>query len=191
MPFQEYEVGKYYKIPCVRVGSVVPACARKGGWIPVLLPWHEDASIIGFPEHHYHYDPRFLSKRAYREFSYGLVLSRHPGMSGFSPRIANTSQTLFDGEIVYRRLTYKRPFPPYRLFEDRAGREMRNGWPSKLETAYAHDHLRNGVCPHRGINLTTCPVVYGVVTCPGHGLRWNVETGKLVRRWPEREKDAA
>lgn len=194
-PFTEYEIGKYYEVPCIRVGSTVSACARKGGWIPVLLPWHEDAAIIGFPEHHYHYDPRFIDNRLFHEFDFGLVIPRHP-VSFFvkyedgSPTTDRT-KTLFTGVPIYRRLKCKRQMPRYVSFGPPQRSEPLNGWPRKLETAYAHDHLRNGICPHKGIDLTTCPVVYGVVTCPGHGLRWNVETGKLVKRWPEVRKDAA
>lgn len=183
-PFTAYEVGKYYKIPCVRVGSMVPACARKGGWIPVLLPWHEDKAFLRFPHHHYHYDPRFLGTRRYQGFGFAKVITRHP--AGLYD--SDSPLTFFIGPIVYRRLKCQRPMPQFPVFDRYWGRRH---WPSKLEAAYAHDHLRNGVCPHKGIDLTTCPVVDGVVTCPGHGLRWNVETGKLVRRWPEANKKAA
>lgn len=33
-------------------------------------------------------------------------------------------------------------------------------------------------CPHRGASLADCPVQDGVVTCPFHGYRFDVRTGK-------------
>lgn len=35
-------------------------------------------------------------------------------------------------------------------------------------------------CPHHGTNLISCKSIDGVVTCPQHGLRWNVKTGELI-----------
>lgn len=57
-------------------------------------------------------------------------------------------------------------------------------WLEEMEKAYAHNRLRDGhICPHRGIS---CRGVIaesdGGVVCPGHGLKWNLETGQLVSR---------
>ena len=179
MQFHEYQVGTFYKVPCVRVGSALPACARPNGWIPILLPWHEDAAIIGFPHPHYHYDPRFLGPWEYEGFSFNKILTRHPVITYPELRVADTSLTFFTGSITFRRLKCKRVMPEYPVFaKDWHDRH----WPGLLECTYATKQLKHGICPHKGIDLTTCPVIDGVVTCPGHGLRWNVKTGRLVKR---------
>lgn len=51
-----------------------------------------------------------------------------------------------------------------------------------MTEAYTGVRMRNMICPHRGINLRGQPVELGRVTCPGHGLQFDVETGKLRRR---------
>jgi hypothetical protein len=150
MSFTEYEVGKYYRVPCVRTED-----CRKSR--PVFLPLHEDAALIGFPHYHYHEDPRFLDSRDYKQFSFERV---------FCPTVGVL------GPAEYRLRKCKRAMPEY-------PRHM--PWRISLAHAYAKEKLRNGICPHKGTDLTTCPVVDGIVTCPGHGLRWNVTTGKLVR----------
>lgn len=181
--FKEYVVGEFYEVPCVRVGEVIPAGARKGSWIPVLLPFHDDVEIFNLPILHYHYDLRFIGENLYRHFRFGLILSEYPysyWSEEESAIASDTRKAFFTGGIVYRRLKCRRPMPVFTLSESPNEDLVR-----RLEAAYVHDHLRNGVCPHKGIDLTGCPVVDGVVTCPGHGLRWHVETGKLVRQFPE------
>lgn len=48
------EVGKFYLVRCIDHPNV------KGNhrWLPVIGPWHEDAEIVGFSDHHFHYDWR-------------------------------------------------------------------------------------------------------------------------------------
>ena len=41
-------------------------------------------------------------------------------------------------------------------------------------------HAMDGVCPHRGGPLGEGTVADGVVTCPWHGWRFEVRTGKCV-----------
>lgn len=84
-------------------------------------------------------------------------------------------QTL--GTPALRRMKCVREFPTYPLKLLSGPR----GWLPKLEAAYADCKLKPGmVCPHRGIPLADVPAVDGIVTCPGHGLRWNVATGELL-----------
>jgi hypothetical protein len=50
-------------------------------------------------------------------------------------------------------------------------------WAS-LEKAYAGCVLKDGhICPHRGIDLRPFAKPDGTVICPGHGLRWDLNTG--------------
>ena len=41
-------------------------------------------------------------------------------------------------------------------------------------------HAMDGVCPHRGGPLGEGKVEGGIVTCPWHGWRFEVRTGKCV-----------
>ena len=57
-------------------------------------------------------------------------------------------------------------------------------WLAQLHEAYAEHQLLEGadgrVCPHRGTSLAGLePDGEGCVTCPLHGLRWDVGTGRL------------
>ena len=38
--------------------------------------------------------------------------------------------------------------------------------------------MKDMKCPHHNTNLTSCKAVNGVLTCPMHGLRWDITTGK-------------
>lgn len=156
--FTEYQVGKYYRVPCTQTEG-----SRK--WRSVFLPLHEDAAFINFPRYHYHEDPRFLDSRDYKKFSFARVICPTVGVPGAAE---------------YRLKKCQRVMPEY---------PQHMPWRLSLAHAFAKEKLRNDICPHKGTNLTTCSVVDGVVTCPGHGLRWNVTTGKLVRRWPGKEAE--
>lgn len=177
--FQDYEVGQYYRVPCVRVGNTVPSCATRGGWIPILPPFHHDAEILDFPWLHYHYDPRFLTTREYRTFHFGRPLHPHPGQwkNGVFT-ISPSPRTFFVGSPEYRRKKCQRMMPTFPRAEA--------VFMPALERAYVTHRMRRGRCPHKGIDLTNCPVIDGIVTCPAHGLRWHVDTGALAP-WGKRK----
>lgn len=85
------------------------------------------------------------------------------------------------GPVVYNDLKCLREMPDW--YPAHAAK-----WIPKLEEKYADACLIDGKCPHKGIDLSGCPAVNGIVVCPGHGLLWNAETGKLVPR-PQPECD--
>ena len=51
---------------------------------------------------------------------------------------------------------------------------------SLLEKDFIHIKMKGSKCPHHGTNLTSCKPVNGIVQCPQHGLKWNIETKELV-----------
>ena len=70
-------------------------------------------------------------------------------------------------------------------------------WMANLEAAYADKQIKPNcrVCPHRAFPLSGLPVKEERITtidgncttrrfveCPGHGLLWETETGRLLRR---------
>lgn len=181
---EKYAVGKSYEVPCVKAIRGHRWDRLFGGeWVPVIGPEHRDGEIIGFPYLHYHIDWRFASKRLFKRASqrysfvapmddrnvYNRVLHRWP--------IQNKQETMEDpfhsGGIVLRRRKCQREFPDY-------PRDLAT-WLPALEKSCAGLTMQNMTCPHRGMPLASCPREGDVVTCPGHGLRWNVKTGELVQ----------
>jgi hypothetical protein len=61
----------------------------------------------------------------------------------------------------------------------------------RLEKPYAKARLKTKSscmrCPHRKMLLNGVPNDGETVVCPGHGLRWNLKTGGLVKREGEVE----
>ena len=161
-----YEVGKFYKVPCVygQLGS------DELRWWPIMGAVHEDKEIINFPLRHLHIDWRFVGKR----LLYGGTV-RHS--YAFPLQIGRGLNDLGFCEPVLRSRKCLRQHPDPAPF---AGAK----WMPKLEAAHAGCRLAKGmVCPHRGYDLSNEPIAPdGVVTCPMHGLRWNVETGFLAPR---------
>jgi hypothetical protein len=160
-----YEVGQFYKVPCV-FGQLGRMPAR---WWPVMGGLHDDKAIIGFPLLHYHVDWRFVPERglyASRRGSYVYPLQTGNGLndSGFGPPQLRRRKC----QDVHRL-----PFEGQRI-----------SWMPKLEQTYSACKLAHGhVCPHRGYDLSReTPDAEGIVTCPLHGLRWNINTGELVPR---------
>jgi hypothetical protein len=151
-------VGRYYMVPCVRRG-------RK--WWPILGPWHADPELnVAVP--HYHYDLRFVAVRAMRQ----LPPATSADMSIYSvdQRALGRVQARFDEGPTLKRLQCRRPTPVFpSAFLEQLGH---------LETTYATATLCR-VCPHRGMPIEAMPIVDGVRVCPGHGLRWDVVTGRL------------
>lgn len=156
-----YEVGKKYRVPTIEGHW----CGVFRSW-PVIGPLHEDREHIKFDREHYHIDARFLSNRQMAvgdPFNHPLTLDRVVGPVRYVLRKCHRTWPEYPA--------HKARFLPY------------------LESAYAGERLKPGLaCPHKGAPLQGLEVHDGCVTCPLHGLRWCVETGKLKRReWPNRK----
>lgn len=172
-------IGKRYKVPCVwaQWGS------SKFAWLPVLGPKHDDADIIGFEPQHYHIDARFLAPRAYdarteRHYRGSLGITGVPIHEPYPNRTNRHAYNIAGiAPPVLRWRTYWREWPIAEFIEATL---RPRGWMTKLEAAYACARLKGMICPHRGADLSSMPVVDGKVTCPLHGLRWNVETGEIA-----------
>ncbi len=168
---REPVVGKFYLVPTVR-----------GRWChyenidwPVLLPCHEDEEHIGFGWLHYHHDPRFFPHRIWNVRTQGLddalAYQDVAGMPLMSSDMINAEGL---PKPVWRRRKCLRAMP-----ERNPMRSAR--WFSNLESAFDGQRLKPGmICPHKGVCLKGVTVIDGVVQCPAHGLRWDVETGALV-----------
>ena len=184
-----YEVGRYYRIPHVRTrwgGNSLPE------WIPIIGPAHNDIEVIGFEHEHWHVDFRFLSVKKKRQGTrwdvdgaevfvlpvstvWPLPVRNDPDYDTI--RVGDLTKRDVPLEAYYRvkKVLCKGQYPDLPL-------EGGLPWIRKLEAAYADTRLKKGlVCPHKGADLSTfVPDEKDFVTCPLHGLQWNVVTGELV-----------
>ena len=182
-------LGRRYLRPCVRASwqRTLPK------WIPVVGTVHDDAEHIGADFLHIHVDFRFLCQRdRQRSLLQARVDERFGGVnpvfllpiSKVVP--ADTGEPITIEEAVksnhateewlsVRKRPYLGPYPEY-------PQVSRTGWRPALTAAYAdHQLIDNHICPHQGTDLAgIVPDDDGVVTCPLHGLRWCVRTGRIV-----------
>ena len=181
-------VGSFYRRPCVRAHWPT----NRIRWLPILGPVHSDPEHIRAEFQHVHVDYRFLNMEL-REIL-DLILRNSPD-DPFRNRIYSTpisyvsphgyeEPVAVDGIhllgidpaswMSVRPRKYQGPYPPYPY--DNVP------WLQDLSEAYADRTLINGTtCPHRGADLTgVVPDHSGVITCPLHGLRWQVSTGEMV-----------
>ena len=149
-------------------------------WWPVWGIKHNDADHFNFPALHYHIDPRFLTKRQIAEFT-----------NRWSDR--TWLQNVQAAPLNHLHLKAGPPRPVLRRmrctidhsewgFGDRAA-------VISLNTAFVGKKCGSGkrglVCPHRHFPLGSVKSRDGIVTCPLHGLRIDIETGKCVGPLPE------
>jgi hypothetical protein len=160
-------VGKFYLVQCIIDGPL-------RDWRPVIGPLHDDVEHFGFKTTHYHYDWRFLADVDCQIIAncFDRPVSRLGGlMAAIGPAV----------ETRLKRMKCLRPMPVFELAfsTDKAGKR----W-AKFEQHFSNQSLTSCLkCPHRGIPLANLPKdEQGNVVCSGHGLKWNLETGKLVSR---------
>lgn len=174
-------IGEFYDVP----GVVVPPRWNgldyhtnriSAGWWPILGPVHDDAMWLNVPQPHVHIDPRFIApcKLSARVLATPLCLA---GI--VRGQLYHHTALVFERrrcQCVRAMLTW-----PW----DSSADAFPLGYLG-MERAFAGSVLKAcKVCPHKGLPLGSLPAVDGVITCPGHGLRWSATTGRLVRRWPE------
>lgn len=161
--------GRRYLVPHVRLRDEAIATAMRMNphWVrprscwPVLGPVHEDAAIIGTPDLHYHLDPRFLCP----------VDEATWGPAGDVFRIVMGTR-MVEAEALLPATCWSSTieYPRHRM-----------SWLPRLEEAYAEARVDCRTCPHRGVYLGSLQAdEHGAVTCPGHGLSWNLKTGRLA-----------
>ena len=173
-------IGRSYQVPCVR--AIWPDGNRVAWW-PVLGPAHDDREIIGFDPEHWHVDFRFLPgqltaperARKTAQDCYVVPINHvyldrhHPSEPLDSERLDLVPARIYH-QVQARR--YQGPYPSY----------IHVPWIRKLEAAYEHTTLKNGtVCPHKGADLSgILPNENGIITCPLHGLRWDIATRRMA-----------
>lgn len=163
------EIGRYYLVPTI-VGA--------RGRLPVIGPEHEDVEHIGVAKRHYHHDWRFMRPRD----ACGLLAGHAHEARYFGPILCPTPE---GQKPLDRRLMCYRDMPTFPTSYARHDDPPATiAWMRRLEEAYADAQIKLdcAVCPHRGLPLNGLPVRDGVVVCPGHGLAWDMTTGRMARR---------
>lgn len=169
------EVGRYYQVKVVYVQRTIgyePSLSRM--WWPVHGAAHSDAEIEGAGVHrHYHLFVPFLSDHQLDGLRSGDGCGAEYGLVAIhaNPSTEHIANTFSDEKWVRRRCRRSWTAYPY---------EVTGAARVRARIAYAHKPLPKDcmVCPHRGMNLAMVPPdAQGVVTCPGHGLRWHLATG--------------
>lgn len=159
-------IGKLYKVPCIQVDGFG---GMSGGFIPIIAGEHEDGEIIKYPYQHFHVDWRFVPERVFDYYSF----SGTPRV--FAHVILREDlhgRPVAIGQPVVKVRKCKRALPPYP--------HTQAPWTNALAAKFACAKLINGTCPHRGVKVSEMMRDGDILTCPGHGLRWNAITGEAV-----------
>lgn len=174
-----FQIGKFYRVPAIKT-------LRKshwyGMWMPIIGPLHRDIEILKFPPEHWHVDWRFAPERALKLCRYKQPYSEVVQVLAYDHcdwMPADQKYPQIEGGVEMKRMRCKRAWPQY------PHTLIQRHWGPALEKAFSECKLKPGlICPHRGISLEGAHREGDVVTCPGHGLRWNVKTGELVTTTP-------
>ena len=162
----DVEVGKMYRVPCVRRLYTRDAADFSGsGWVPVIGPIHDDKEVIGFAPLHLHRDTRFEDTS--RDWRLNTPLGR-------LARVESVG--------VHEALGIPIPIRHQYSLRQRKCRRLTDVWTpvrftQSLEEAYRRCRIGpDGLCPHRGIPLAIgARLKDGSTVCAGHGLRWSAE----------------
>lgn len=173
------EVGQFYRVPCIYVPQEHhTAWMPDDGWVPTLGPKHSDAEHLEFPWDHFHVDWRFIGDQQMRHaefwngFAHGNIVSSVDG------------RQVIKSQPVLKRRKCRRVMPEFPVIGESRHSLSRRKWQALEQAQFAGcNKLKPGnICPHRGIDLTPFRQPDGTAVCPGHGLRWNLDTGELMHR---------
>lgn len=146
-------IGKRYTVPAV-YGRWYRYSLR---WWPVIGPKHDDVEYLDFDAQHYHLDLRFLYSDVFKH----NVLSDMFAMPVNAAPEYDWNANLHAQPRVF---VCKRESPRFPQLKD-------NLRFSRLYRAFRGKRLANGICPHKGANLSGQPAhENGCVVCPLHGL---------------------
>ena len=180
-------IGRKYPRPCVRTRWV----SVRIGWIPVLGSVHRDREYVGADFSHVHVDYRFLSEAARATLESEMSITRRaiqinqvhstpityvwPDEMDHAVDVEDAPRLDIKTEswLQIRKVTYRGPYPTYPPHVQ---------WIDELSAAFQEARLGlSRICAHQGTELSGfVPEADGTITCPLHGLRWDVATGRLV-----------
>lgn len=111
---------------------------------------------------HIHVDPRFAAEELYTPYE-----REHQDWHGI---------LTIESEIQWDWFMCLREMPVQRLF---------TGFGPRFVDDHKGKKLKCKRCPHKGVDLSTIPVVDGVITCPAHGLRYDAESHVCISEFPQ------
>ena len=203
-------MGGIYQVTCAR--SAWPwssVLKRPPRWVPVTGEPHSDRDAVGYSPVHWHVDYRFLDLEELAGFlgsqmppgSTAAETAAVAGQMALETPMAEVAPLPPDGQeevlmapdeaerTEVTRDRYLRVMPMRYLRHVPEGFERNFPWLEQLTRELAERRLGADMkCPHRGADLTSIPAgPGGDVTCPFHGMRWDLRTGRPVRPLPTRE----
>lgn len=175
-------VGQTYWVPCV-LGTFFNVGFHKipAQWWPVIRPAHEDSKYLpkfrttwvdedgewvqkdetyyekDDQDLHIHVDPRFAHEDLYTPYERA---------NGDWHNILT-----IQSDTERRLLVCLREMPVQRLF---------TGFGPRFVDDHKGKKLKCMRCTHKGVNLSSVPVVNGVITCPAHGLRYDAQSHECI-----------
>lgn len=188
-----YVKGREYVVPVIRFGvtfknvGVFDGRDHKGGsltigkWegyegaLPVMMDTSVDEDYVGraLPEksrHHAHVLWEFMPEEHFRRF-----LNRW-GTEGL-----RTNVPMFEEAWLPYVQQHIELMPCLRTTEELGLVDFSKAyWIRQLRDTYACARLTDGRCPHRGTPVQAMIRDGDVLTCPGHGLRFNAKTGVAI-----------
>ena len=172
-------VGQTYLVPCVFGHySYLGKVKDMDQWWPILRPSHEDSKYVEQTRtiwkknieveemyyeadptmsHHYHIDPRFAPASMYTRDE--------------QERQDWHNTVTIESAVEWQELKCVRDMPTQVLYES-------------LGKQFVEDHkdkkLKCMRCPHKGMILSSIPDIDGIITCPGHGLKFDSKTNQCI-----------
>ncbi|HLP91434.1 MAG TPA: Rieske 2Fe-2S domain-containing protein [Nostocaceae cyanobacterium] len=176
-------VGKKYLVPCVYHEKDWPFLG--GRFVPVIISNIHEDSELGVYRHHLHYDLRFVAGHKLTQNSVRKVFAVADEFRRINVEYKveyKTPKTFADledlGLIAWRIRTCFRNYQPFSSNDH----DLIN-MVSKLEKLNGNKKACNYICPHRQMSFKGyLENSQGHITCPGHGLTWDKQTGELVKK---------
>lgn len=187
---EEPELGGIYAVPCFVIylskefekewnGTTFVSTGRNRTFlIPVHNHPHSDKEN-GQHEIHYHVDKRF-------DIPHGVENIELADKYTFWRRIEKDKYLqnfakCFPDRVVDKYISSSKKIKYFDLacvrFKETTSTPASFIKNSKLK----HKCIHKGKCPHRGYDLSTAPVINGVITCPLHSLKFDAATKKVLR----------
>lgn len=165
---KEVLVGAQYWVPGIEASLWAGAQSR---WWPVLGQPHHDGDYIKARGRHFHFDVRFLPDDLFPLSVNGgqaKVVTPQDMMVKIKVCGVTPHPIIWQEAACYRQMP---DFPSWLA-----------PWACDLAAGYKDATVLEGnLCPHQRFCLNGLPQdAAGNVTCPGHGLRWNLQTGRAA-----------
>ncbi len=167
-----FEVGKFYKVPC-RFSKQLEE------YIPLTGIPHNDVEDNDIDVVHQHIDLRFCTLSLLRKLNPSVCWGDFNFDYTWTTFATRLDTDTISENIFYRKMECIRLLNQKNYFLPNDGMIKLE---DKLEKENFNLNKNCKICPHRNTNLTTYQPVNGVITCPAHGLSFDSETGKLIRK---------